>query len=79
MKTAEEWNSQIRQDGSKEAHNYQVIKQIQLDAIKEGMRRAAEIAKEQDKPCYSDEHAQGCYMASKAILTKAEQLTIKDL
>lgn len=47
------------------------IKQIQLDAMKEGMRRAAEVAYK-----INDGHD---WPVTRAILTAAEQLTEKDL
>ena len=54
-----------------------IIKQIQLDAIKEGMRRAADILIKTEVEgrhpwCVREE-------SHKAILTAAEQLTEKDL
>jgi hypothetical protein len=75
MKTAEKWNSQIWQDGSKEAHNYQIIKQIQLDAMKEGMRRAAKTI----TPDVYKNRIKRQEEGVQAILTAAEQLTEKDL
>lgn len=48
------------------------IKQIQLDAMREGMRRAADIVK-----THEPERTEVGYR--KAILTASEQLTEKDL
>ena len=69
MKTAEDWQSKFIQEngwGFEAMDNDEeltAIKQIQLDALKEGMRRAAFM------------HGNG----TKYILTVAEQLTLKDL
>lgn len=92
MKTAEEWKKVYEQISSKlrasglfglaldKAHEYgfeRFCKQIQLDAMKEGMRRAAEIAYKKHQEAILD-----CLCGSNAeenILTAAEQLTEKDL
>lgn len=70
MKTAEEWVSKfgahgVVYQGDTETTIFDVreIRQIQLDAMKEGMRRAARIAD----------------WMGKEILSDAEQLTEKDL
>jgi len=56
-------------------NNGNLIKQIQLDAMREGMRRAAETINPCSNPnCGNDE----CDLGRK-ILTAAEQLTTKDL
>jgi len=79
MKTAKEWTSEIidyeltHYDGS----YTKLIKQIQLDAMKEGMRRAVKVMSE----CNSigDNEYEEYKRLSQAILTAAEQLTEKDL
>lgn len=70
MKTAEEWVSKfgaygVVSQGDTETTIFDVreIRQIQLDAMKEGMRRAARLAD----------------WMGKEILSDAEQLTEKDL
>jgi len=78
MKTAEEWKTEWRKlpCGTLEEHETNattIINQIQLDAMREGMRRAAEIA--QDDEQSKDKRP----VISKAILAAAEQLTTKDL
>jgi hypothetical protein len=86
MKTAEEWSKIINASdvcctseggGLWESQDtYKLIKQIQLDAIKEGMRRAAKLAQEE----YEVRHqTKGQCAANEAILTAAEHLTEKDL
>jgi hypothetical protein len=83
MKTAEEWTSEIidyeltHYDGS----YTKLIKQIQLDAMKEGMRRAAEQARPIAMNLASDSSHIPVIAneISKAILTASEQLTKKDL
>jgi len=83
MKTAEEWTMKLI--GSKfiddvdpnslrvaaDSITVSFIQQIQLDAMKEGMRRAAKIAS-YVIPTHEWTH-------EKAIITASEQLTIKDL
>lgn len=83
MKTAEEWIkttgatgicSPIFNDTS--IFDVEEVKQIQLDALKEGARRAA---KRIETPPYGT-NMQGNYIsATEAILTAAEQWTEKDL
>lgn len=83
MKTAEEWRGSITfQSGLSEGNIdkgalLRLIKQIQLDAMKEGMRRAAEVtltvsAVPVSRKLIKDE-------MKEAILTAAEQLTEKDI
>jgi hypothetical protein len=86
MKTAEEWKqiwwSWPMPDNSGEYEGQQeflkLVPQIQLDAMKEGMRRAAELADNPVRlePGYSHLTQQNI---KQAILTAAEQLTEKDL
>ena len=80
MKTAEEW--------TKDSHDYikldiplcedlspKLVKQIQLDALKEGLRRAAKLNEGDGFTCSCS-----CLEdATKDILSAAEQLTEKDL
>ena len=82
MKTAEEWANKINEEvlpalmtpiPVSSVEN--MVKQIQLDAMKEGMRRAAKIV---GTELYMDE-PRTPYQIHKAILTAAEQLTDKDL
>lgn len=87
MKTAEEWMSQI--SGLNEPEllvvNRVAIREIQLDAMKEGMRRAATIAEGETfaiggiRTVWETAYEQGCNDCEKAILSAAEQLTEKDL
>ena len=73
MKTAEEWFNKYKVNADKYL-SMSAIEAIQLDAMKEGMRRAAEIAKqESDKVCYEDPYAHH------AIIAKMDKLTEKDL
>lgn len=83
MKTAEEWHEQSDSRLPQRAIDIDDIKQIQLDAMKEGMRRAAELTKppmrrecEYGQYQQYDQISQQC---AEAILTAAEQLTEKDL
>lgn len=89
MKTAEEWYKQNEDSGNEDADGNQLpydytiadIREIQLDAMREGMRRAAakettNIVTHKDCAC---EYCAGIYNARQAILTAAEQLTEKDL
>jgi len=90
MKTAEEWIKDTR-DYSKldiplcEDLSPNLVRQIQLDAMKEGMRRAAKIAEGETfavggiRTDLEVAYDQGCNDCEKAILTAAEQLTEKDL
>lgn len=72
IKTAEEWVQASCNLESSDAHNIkQFYKQIQLDAMKEGMRRAIKYI----KPLRDG----GLFNMRKTILTAAEQLTEKDL
>ena len=74
MKTAEEWEMKC---GSSQMITPQIIKQIQLDAIKEGMRRAAKVAR--PKEMMLSMETQTNFDVERNILTAAEQLTTKDL
>lgn len=89
MKTAEEWAATYPPYRNIYAHlryhpmTEDEIKQIQLDAMKEGMRRAAEIVmppmREEHEYEQCKEYDQMCKSIGQAILTAAEQLTEKDL
>ena len=74
MRSAKEWEMQI---GFESALQQGIIQQIQLDAMKEGMRMAAKLCNEvgdkDDEAKYGS--AESCY----AIIQASEQLTIKDL
>lgn len=88
MKTAEEWAKEYERrfcDLNVEADEKVgegvvpfedihaiIIRAIQLDAMKEGMRRAAEVADNRIKHAVVPK-------ITRAILTTAEQLTTKDL
>ena len=87
MKSAEVGNGEI--DWCNHEASIDGIKQIQLDAIKEGMRRAAELCKNAahvaknplhtDLQIYWQTYDRLQVDVTKAILTAAEQLTEKDL
>lgn len=87
MKTAEAWSKEISnstKDVSKELCTSiatSEIKQIQLDAMKEGMRRAAKQTDviKAEPYCDSCNPLNVCDYINKAILIAAEQLTEKDL
>jgi len=89
MKTAEQWWNEQSIDSSGKRFvpflSRELIKQIQLDAMKEGMRRAAGIVDDTDVVDVSSYYAQlgdaweTKNNARKSILTAAEQLTEKDL
>jgi len=70
MKTAEEWLTET-DVSHPNTDLVKLVEQIQLDAMKEGMRMAAEIA--------SDREPSGELGIDEAIFSAAEQLTIKDL
>lgn len=76
MKTAEEWMSQMSglNNPALLIVNRMAIREIQLDAMKEGMRRAAKITKQMitGGDC-------GHEGTTKAILSAAEELTEKNL
>lgn len=79
MKTAEEWVEMLKEGTHKPLSYTKVVKQIQLDAMREGMRRSAEeLAKDHGKihcmECGKEE-VNECQL----ILSAAEQLTEKDL
>jgi len=80
MKTAEEWIEETT--GSPKCRLTTIgacsIEEIQLDAMKEGMRRAAEIARWKHPISSSAAHYEA-KRTTESILTTAEQLTIKDL
>ena len=85
MKTAEEWIKYLDPNTSDKSCCYspvpaEDIKQIQLDAVKEGMRRAAGIA---GPTCgildCGHETCAGRKLARQAILAASKQLTEKDL
>lgn len=72
MKTAEEWRKEIPVFSNAKWTPETIckyLKQIQLDAMKEGMGRASRFCREQ--AVWQDSHYQ--------ILTASEQLTEKDL
>lgn len=91
MKTAEEWfknqpSEEINERGGDTYVEYDVtpnwIKQIQLDAMKEGMRRAADCAISDALMHHHDAEGRcncGNCSARRAILTASDQLTKKDL
>lgn len=79
MKTAEVWANEIRYD-----HNHggidTVVRQIQLDAMKEGARRAAEAVHPKGKPFLNSViYINTVTDAKQSILTTAENWTIKNL
>ena len=82
MKTAEEWANEIRH-----GHNVggidETVKQIQLDAMKEGARRAAELKVEvspiREKETHAGYGIRTHQTRTEAILTTAEQWTEQDL
>ena len=77
MKTAEKWGDYLAMLGSGN-FTTEHIEQIQLDAMKEGMRRAANVCCDQQK-YFTREASVQCLQNHDAILTAAEQLTVKDL
>ena len=84
MKTAEEWMSQMSglNNPALLTVNRMAIREIQLDAMKEGMRRA-EMLVQKEHNSFSEPNCNGAFKTarnrmSNAILT-AEQLTEKDL
>ena len=77
MKTAEEWIPEmVAKYGVVRRGMTDTIKQIQLDAIKEGMRRAAGTC---TNTYNTHLHYQTMDECRLAILKSAEQLTEKDL
>jgi len=88
MKSAEEWaiernemdlyHMQAASNDECMAEFAMFLQQIQLDAMKEGMRRAAEIARWKHPISSSAAHYEA-KRTTESILTTAEQLTIKDL
>ena len=69
MKTAEEWLTQPQPKRCSEQDVIEWVKQIQLDAIKEGMTRAAEIA------CKNLMNSHGEYTGK---ITRGQILTARD-
>jgi len=57
----------------------QDLKEAQLDAMKEGMRRAAKMCNDQWQQMEVPAERLQIYYAEKGILSAAEQLTEKDL
>lgn len=79
MKTAEEWHKENNTSGECFALlTRDNIRQIQLDAMKEGARRAAEMARNACAPPATKDYLAG-NTAANAILSTAEQWTTKDL
>jgi len=78
MKTAEEYVRTMVHDSRTFVSH---VKQIQLDAMKEGMRRAAKVSREHLQGTASGwvNITQRGKTVSNAILDAAEQLTEKDL
>ena len=92
MKTAEEWNWEYTKICASDPavhgqllpnpQNIAFIKQIQLDAMKEGMRKAAQTECDEMRMNYLDygrDYEYAVNDCKKAILTAVEQLTEKDL
>lgn len=82
MKTAEEWMNQMSglNNPALLTVNRMAIHEIQLDAMKEGMRRAATVVVENNQPVFDLPTRLHTRQAlGQAILTAAEQLTEKDL
>lgn len=80
MKTAEEWAKRVQ--NSKEPWA-KLVAGIQLDAMREGMKRAAVIAEIPANANPISEYGKGTlnghYWAKQSILSAAEQLSEKDL
>lgn len=95
MKSAKEWNEEFPQnihnpmmdmDIKKDflARYVEHLRQIQLDALKEGMRRAAAILVKQypidvQGDVMQSGFSRGCFEKRQSILTALEQLTLKDI
>lgn len=83
MKTAEEWGEHFGVDcivGAKMVSWEDVIKQIQLDAMIEGARRAATVVVENNQPVFDLPTRLHTRQAlGQAILTTSAQWTEKDL
>ena len=86
MKSAEEWmqlqEPKALQPAALLVVNRQIIRSIQLDAMKEGARRAANCAISDALMRHHDAEGRcncGNCSARRAILTTAEQWTEKDL
>ncbi len=80
MKTAEEWVKDLHGTSSSDIFliTKRHIKQIQLDAMKEGMKRAAEMISSCPSACECSQSV-GWKESEQSILTASEQLTQKDL
>ncbi len=86
MKTAEKWYKEKEWSGNEDGdgnllpYEFTVedIEQIQLDAMKEGARRAAEMARNACAPPATKDYLAG-NTAANAILSTAKQWTTKDL
>lgn len=77
MKTAEEW---LKENDVSHPNTdlVELIQTIQLDAMREGMKRAAEITKQYDNK--NDTWGGGLLCGKKdQILSAAEQLTVDDI
>lgn len=77
MKTAEEWLTET-DVSHPNTDLVKLVEQIQLDAMKEGYKRAAEIARWKHPISSSAAHYEA-KRTTESILTASEQLTIKDL
>lgn len=80
MKSAEEWVKLYNAEKFNKVrkftfHNGDLVKQIQLDAMREGMRMASEICLPKTKREYLLSES----ACKQRILSAAEQLTEKDL
>lgn len=84
MKSAEDWRKSRCLGNNSEEGIKTIVQQIQLDAMKEGMRRAAELADNWKRTytlgdCCDNAQHDACCGVRDAILSAAEQLTEKDL
>lgn len=81
MKSAEEWSVRLCEEvhtGGLRINAKKLVQQIQLDAMKEGMRRAAEIATN-ELAKYGGRQYIKFSEITKPLLTAAEQLTSESL
>jgi hypothetical protein len=84
MKSAEEW---VKEAGTTEGADWRdydnldldTVNQIQLDAMREGMRRAATILDKNGTVYLHKLVCDALVLRKQAILSAAEQLTEKDL